>query len=265
MNTYRRRGGGANVAIFIIILIAVVFARRQENNQRTPPRNRVSTPVENPIENVLRPTAKQYSDGIAAAILIDTSGSMMDPVRDTDGVLRPKIQIARRAAEDLVSQFDKYSRDHAGQQIKVGIYEFSDRGRGPVCREVVPLGTPDLNAAKTAIAQMRAEGDTPIGDAMIVAKRNLDNLGLSKRHILVITDGENTKGYSPAEVTRVITNQSETDRASIYFVAFDVAASKFKTVRDSGGLVLAASNETDLQGTLNYLLTGKILAEQPEH
>ena len=27
---------------------------------------------------------------------------------------------------------------------------------------------------------------------------------------------------------------------------------------------MAASNETDLKGTLDYLLTGKILAEQPE-
>ena len=98
---------------------------------------------------------------------------------------------------------------------------------------------------------------------MIVAKRNLDATGLSKRHILVITDGENTTGYSPSDVTQVISSQSDMDRASIYFVAFDVAAAKFNSVREAGGLVLAASNETDLKGTLDYLLTGKILAEQP--
>jgi hypothetical protein len=46
-------------------------------------------------------------------------------------------------------------------------------------------------------------------------------------------------------------------------VAFDVAATKFNAVKDSGGLILAASDETDLKGTLDYLLTGKILAEQP--
>jgi hypothetical protein len=111
---------------------------------------------------------------------------------------------------------------------------------------------------------MVPDGDTPIGNAMIVAKRAVDSTALAKRHILVVTDGENTVGYSPADVTRVITNESEKDRASIYFVAFDVASSKFNPVRDAGGLVLAASNETDLQGTLNYLLSGKILAEQPE-
>jgi hypothetical protein len=79
----------------------------------------------------------------------------------------------------------------------------------------------------------------------------------------VITDGENTRGYSPGDVTRVISSQNEADRASIYFVAFDVEASKFNSVRDSGGLVLPASDEIELKGTLDYLLTGKILAEQP--
>src|SRR5207244_9881837 len=98
-----------------------------------------------------------------------------------------------------------------------------------------------------------------IGDAMIKAKHDVDATGLSKRHILVITDGANTRGYSPEDVTRVISSQTEKDRASIYFVAFDVAAAKFNAVRDSGGLVLGASNETDLNGTLGYLLTGTIL------
>jgi Mg-chelatase subunit ChlD len=128
---------------------------------------------------------------------------------------------------------------------------------------VIKLGPPDSAAARSAIMNMRADGDTPIGDAMIKAKLDLDAAGFSRRHILVVTDGENTRGYSPDDVTRVISGQTEVDRASIYFVAFDVAASKFNRVRDSGALVLAAANETDLKGTLDYLLTGKILVEQP--
>jgi hypothetical protein len=64
-------------------------------------------------------------------------------------------------------------------------------------------------------------------------------------------------------VTRIIAGKSDTARAAVYFVAFDIAASRFNSVRDAGGLVLAASNETDLKGTLDYVLSGKILAEQP--
>ena len=262
---YRRRHRQSNGLLFLALIMAFVSARScGDRGSPQPQSSRVSTPVENPIEDVLRPAAgARYQEGIAAAILIDTSGSMQQRVRDADGAMQPKISIAKRAALNLVDQFDAYAREHSDKRIVVGIYEFSDRGKSANCRTVVKLGPPDAAAARSAIMDMYANGDTPIGDAMIKAKHDVDGAGLSKRHILVITDGENTKGYSPAEVTRVISSQNETDRASIYFVAFDVAASKFNSVRDSGGLVLAASNETDLKGTLDYLLTGKILAEQP--
>jgi hypothetical protein len=271
ISPYRRRHRQGNGFLFLVLIMAFAAARNWDNRDEraaAPPHSsRVSTPVRNPIEDVLRPVAPaQYREGIVAAILIDTSGSMKETVRDADGAMQPKISIAQRAALNLVNQFDTYARGHSDQTIFLGIYEFSDLGaRTPSCRTVIKLGPPDAAAARSAIMNMQAEGDTPIGDAMIKAKRDVDATGLSKRHILVITDGENNRGYSPADVTRVILSQSEKDRASIYFVAFDVAASKFNSVRDSGGLVLAASNETDLTGTLDYLLTGKILAEQPEH
>jgi len=265
----RKRHRQSNGVLFVVVILAFSAARgcgKPDSGTSTQQRRSpVSTPVQNPIEDVLRPVAPaQLREGIVAAILVDTSGSMKGTVLDADGVQQPKIAIAQRAALNLVNQFDTYAREHADQTIFLGIYEFSERGKGPSSRTVINLGPPDVAAARSAIQKIRASGDTPIGDAMIKAKRDLDATGLSKRHILVITDGENTTGYSPVDVTRVISAQTENARASIYFVAFDVAAEKFNSVRDSGGLILAASNETDLKGTLDYLLTGKILAEQPE-
>jgi hypothetical protein len=262
----RRNRQGANGGLVLAIFVALAAASGGCDGGRfAPPRSSsVSTPVRNPIEDVLKPAADaQYMEGIAAAILIDTSGSMREKVKDVGGERQPKIAIAQRAALNLVDQFDKYAREHSDKPILLGIYEFSERGESSCCRTVVQLGPPDAVAARAAIMKMRANGDTPIGDAMIKAKRDVDGTGLSKRHILVITDGENTRGYSPGDVTRVISSQNEADRASIYFVAFDVEASKFNSVRDSGGLVLPASDESELKGTLDYLLTGKILAEQP--
>jgi hypothetical protein len=263
---YRRRRRG-NGILFLALAVAIIGAVLQEREEEPPVSSGVSTPVTNPVEDALRPVAAaEPREGLVAAILIDTSGSMEDKVKDSDGAMRPKIEIAQRAALDLVNQFDTYAREHSDQTIFLGIYEFSDRG-GPCCREVVKLGPPGasgIDAVRTAIRNMRADGDTPIGDAMIKAKRDMDATGLSKRHLLVITDGENNKGYSPEDVTRIITRQTDQDRASIYFVAFDIAAAKFNLVRDAGGLVLAASNETELKGALEYLLTGKILAEQPQ-
>jgi hypothetical protein len=253
--------------LLVFLLVAFTASRQCTRHAAPPSTDNVATdvPVRNPIGDALRPDpAAVYRDGIAAAILIDTSGSMRDKVRDADGTMRAKIDIAQREAMNLVKQFDSYAREHSDQTIFVGIYEFSERGRNtPSTREIIKVGPPDPASAQAAIFKMRAQGDTPIGDAMIVAKRDLDKSGLAKRHILVVSDGENNQGYSPGNVTQVISTQSEKDRASIYFVAFDIAASTFNPVKDAGGVVLAASDATELTGTLDYLLTGKILVEQP--
>jgi von Willebrand factor type A domain len=258
-----RLGTGRHAALLFFAFIIAMQAARSCGNP-SPSTNRESTPVRNPIQDLLRPPASvQYREGIAVAVLVDTSGSMKDRVQDADGTRQPKIRIAQRAALNLVKQFDSYAREHTDKTILLGLYEFSNRDRGPNCRTLVQLGPPDPVAAQSAISRMTPSGGTPIGDAMITAKHDLDAAALSKQHILVITDGENNAGYSPVDVTRIIANESAEARASIYFVAFDVAAEKFNGVRDSGGLILAASNEKDLNGTLDYLLTGKILAEQP--
>jgi hypothetical protein len=261
-----RRSGNGMLFLMLIVVLGLVRIFDKDEPRRAPD-GPAPVPVTNPIEDVLRPAAAvERRDGIVAAILMDTSGSMREKVRDTDNTRRAKIEIAQRAALDLVTQFDAYAREHPDRPIYLGIYEFSDRGKR-CCREVVPLrpsGETDMAEIRAAVMRMRADGGTPIGDAMITAKLDIDATGLSKRHILVITDGENNKGYSPQDVTRTITAQSDQDRASVYFVAFDISEDTFKPVRDAGGLVLAASNETELKSTLDYLLTGKILAEQPE-
>jgi hypothetical protein len=270
MVRYGRRSRG-NGALFVILLVVLAIARimdRSDKPARAPSSPApVPVPVSNPIGEALRPAKTvERREGVVAAILIDTSGSMQETVKDVDGSRRPKIQIAQRAATDLVNEFAAYAREHHDEPVFLGIYEFSDRGRSQV-RPVVKLGPAaeaDPQVVRAAVSNMRADGGTPIGDAMIAAKLDIDATGLSKRHILVITDGENNKGYSPADVTRSMTSQAEQDRASIYFVAFDIGEETFKPVRDAGGLVLAASNETELKGTLDYLLTGKILVEQPE-
>jgi hypothetical protein len=265
MNSDGRRKTQSGVWLLFLFLVIFGSARSCNDRQRTSSPPTTSIPVENPIEQAIHTaTPKEYHDGVAAIILIDTSGSMVDKVRDANGERQPKIDIAQRAAIKLVDQFDQYAREHTERPIILGIYEFSDREGEPSTRPVIRPGPPDASRAQSAIRRMRGRGGTPIGNAVIQAKLDIDATGLSKRHIVVITDGENTKGYSPDDVTRAITNQSENDRASIYFVAFDIASSKFDSVRDAGGLVLSAWNETDLQETLDYLLTGKILAEQPQ-
>ena len=121
----------------------------------------------------------------------------------------PKIVSARRAALDLVDQFARYADEHQGEPVLLGIYEFSDRNGQPDAREVIPMGRRIAARADAAINAMKPSGGTPIGDAMIAGKRALDATGLSRRHLLVITDGENTNGPDPDDVAAAIERRPE--------------------------------------------------------
>lgn len=215
------------------------------------------------VDEQLAPVSSpQQKEGLAAAIVIDVSGSMDQTVAGTGGRHEAKIAIARRAAQDLVEQFVRYAQEHQGEPVLLGLYEFSERGTDADCRPIVPMGAPDRNRAINALARIYADGGTPIGHAMITAKRELDATGLSRRHLLVVTDGENTSGVEPGAVTLGISRRPEAERPSIYFVAFDIDAARFGGVRDAGGLVLAAANAKELNDTLDTLLRGKILLEK---
>lgn len=214
------------------------------------------------IESRLRPPAAEWKDGVAAVVLVDVSGSMDDRVRDRDGERQRKIVIARRAALDLVRSFEAYAKAHAGEPVLLGVYEFSTRARLPAARVVIPVGPPDAAAAVDALEKMKPRGGTPIGDAMIDARLALDATGLRRRHLLVVTDGQNTDGVSPADVARAMEKQDEALRAPLYFVAFDVDADAFESVKQHGGLVLPAKDGGDLVRTLDELLSDKILVEK---
>ncbi len=215
------------------------------------------------IDEALAPAAVVAPrEGLAAAIVIDVSGSMEDEVRGDSGRAEEKIEIARRAARDLIDQFARYAEEHKDEPVLLGIYEFSERAGQPDARAIIQMGPPDRARAQAALARLRPDGGTPIGNAMIAAKRELDLTGLTRRHLLVVTDGENTDGFAPDRVASAIGRRPEAERPSIYFVAFDIDEDRFSGVRDAGGLVLAAADARELNETLDSLLRGKILIEK---
>jgi len=206
------------------------------------------------------PAGTVWRDGLAAVVLVDVSGSMHDRIA---GERRRKLEAAQQAATDLVGAFARYADAHKDKPVQVGVYEFSARSGEPAAREVLPIGAPNPAVASQAIAQMKARGGTPIGDAMVEARLALDRTGLSRRHLLVVTDGENTDGADPALVARAMEHQKDDVRASLYFVAFDVDAQAFAGVKDAGGLLLSAKSGSELASTIDELLSDRILVEAP--
>jgi Mg-chelatase subunit ChlD len=256
-----------NVRLLLALIALVLIVKNCSRNQQGPQREdtraaRAAREVDEVAQQLTPDKTVEARDGLAAAILIDVSGSMAASVGGREGRSEPKIDIARRAALDLVNQFAGYAQDHKDEPVQLGLFEFSRRSGESDCRTILQMAAPNRDQAATALERLRADGGTPIGQAMIVAKRALDDTGLTRRHLLVVTDGENTDGVAPDRVATAIGKRPEAERPSIYFVAFDVEASRFSPVREAGGLVLSAANAKELNDTLDTLLRGKILVEK---
>jgi Mg-chelatase subunit ChlD len=101
-------------------------------------------------------------------------------------------------------------------------------------------------------------GDTPIGSAMVRAVRDLNATKMSRKHVVLLSDGKNNSSFDPTDVMKVI---NETGAASVYCVAFDVNAGCFNGIKTNGGLVYSAANQQELQSQLDTILNTKILVE----
>ena len=265
MKADRRRIRARNRALVIVGLLLIAIGRCRDHSPSRSVGRTADAPSRDTreLDGALQPVKPvEAREGLAAAIVIDVSGSMDDRVTGEDGRRARKIDVARRAARDLIEQFAAYADEHKNETVLLGLYEFSRRDNKPDCRPIVPMGPPDRTRADEALARLDPEGGTPIGQAMVTAKQALDGTGLTRRHLLVVTDGENTDGFGPEDVAAAIARRPEAERPAIYFIAFDIEARRFNGVRDAGGLVLSAANARELNNTLDMLLKGKILIEK---
>ncbi|HEY9170896.1 MAG TPA: hypothetical protein VI136_01270, partial [Verrucomicrobiae bacterium] len=77
-------------------------------------------------------------DGVAFAIVYDTSGSMAETVRDAQGKQTPKFRIANRALAAIANRIQAFAADtNAGpRKIHAGLFVFSESGG----RTALPFG-----------------------------------------------------------------------------------------------------------------------------
>jgi Mg-chelatase subunit ChlD len=196
--------------------------------------------------------------GTAVVILIDTSGSMAQDVSDR-GAFRPKHQIAREALERIIQNTGRWRKDNPNKPLQLAIYNFSSS-----VSELLPMGDFDEAKARAALARLPSPNSgTAIGTAIEHGYQALYQSGYHRKFLLCITDGENTAGTPPERVARQLHLQTKGE-VKMYFIAFDIAANKFRFVKEVGGEVVEASNGDQLQAHLANIYEKKILAEAEE-
>jgi hypothetical protein len=205
-------------------------------------------------------------EGVALAIVYDTSGSMNDAVKDQAGKSSPKYVIANRALVAIANRIQAFATNNPvgnARKINAGLFVFQQEKP----QAALPFGP--FNAAElTKWAQnfSKPNGGTPLGNTMSAAGLAVLNSGLTRKHVLVITDGINTIGPDPASLLAKLQQEARNKQTSVsvHFVAFDVDAKIFDGVKKMGATVVAASNESQLNTQLEFILEKKILLEDEE-
>lgn len=204
--------------------------------------------------------AEAADSDLAIAIVYDTSGSMKQGVPGSGGAKEPKYVVANRALSAIVTKLEKVNA--AGpRKVQAGLFTFSAKG----AQETVPLGPFDAAALRGWLAAFNyPNGATPLGNAVADATNALWKIRADSRHVLVITDGENTVGPPPDKLLPQLQDQCLKNGLSVYFhfLAFDVDARVFGGVKQFGATLVGASDEKQLNEKLNFILEEKILLEK---
>ena len=194
--------------------------------------------------------------GTAVVILIDTSGSMEQKVRDQTGQSRSKSEIASAALRKIIGFTDAWQQRHPDSALFLGISSFSSITADVLVIE--PFHTMRANQAVEMIP--RPGGGTAIGRALAAGFYSLYSTGCVRKHLVCITDGDNTVGTPPDLIARQLYAQTHGD-VEMHFVAFDTSARHFGFLKETGGTVFEAADEKQLQARLTEIYEKRIFAE----
>ena len=205
-------------------------------------------------------------EGVAVAIVYDTSGSMNEPVKDAAGKSSPKYLIANRALAAIAQRMQTFATQGAAgspRKINAGLFVFQENKP----HAALPFGPFQAAALTTWARDFSAPtGGTPLGITLNTAGHTVLNSGLTRKHVLVITDGESNIGPQPDAILAKLQQEAGQKQTSVavHFVAFDVEAKVFAGVKKLGATVVGASNERQLNTQLEFILEKKILLEEEE-
>jgi len=206
-------------------------------------------------------------DGVALGILYDTSGSMNDPVPNSHGSASPKYMIANRAVLAIVKQIQAFTTNGvtgAPRKVDVGLYTFNQNG----AQEVVKLAPFDAGKIQHWTTNFSSpNGSTPLGNALQTVSKAVLDSPQPRKHVLVITDGENTVGPAPDKVLPAINRAADKKQSPVFvhFIAFDVDAKVFSGIKKQGASMASAADERQLNSQLDFILQNQILLEKPSN
>jgi hypothetical protein len=215
---------------------------------------------------ILLPSAKaDLPAEVALAVVYDTSGSMRAPILSSGGRMESKHIVAQRAfglVIDRLERFTALSEDGSAKRLDLSIVTFA----GSRAQEAVPMTPLNVAATRRWLAELpQPDSSTPLGDAMMLAGRALLSTPALSKHLLVLTDGENTTGSNPLSALMALQKQSQGQDQPVFvhILALDIPPAVFASLRKAGATLIGAADEKQLQSQLDFILENQILVEAP--
>ncbi len=196
----------------------------------------------------------QEPNTIGIFFCIDISSSMEGKTNGTE-----KMLCSQRALELVFSQIGEFAAAHPEKKIKAGMCTF---GSQPTL--LLPLSLLNLKAARSAVAKLHPGGATGIGRAIGLAVMELMKSGDETKAIIVLTDGQNNSGRSPAQIIEAIKKNNNTKKlptadVDVSLIAFDVQSSTFDDERRAGANVVESSDEKSLKEVMKSMVEEVLL------
>lgn len=161
-------------------------------------------------------------------LLLDSSGSMKESAGG-----QTKIDAAKAALKQVVQQLPDDSQ--VGVRVfGAKVFSAKDKGACTDTQNVVPVGSLDRQGITDAVESYKPYGETPIGNALKGAAKDLGSEG--KRTIVLLSDGEPTCSPDPCKVARDLRAQGVD--LTVNVVGLNVsgmARNALQCIADAGG------------------------------
>ena len=202
----------------------------------------------------IAPSEQAPLGSVGLMFCLDISGSMGAMVGE-----QRKIDASKAAMRQVFAHVAAHMKSSPDTVVKVGLCSFSASAT-----VLHPLGPFDESRLVRSIQDLQPTSSTAIGAAMTLALRELMKAGVESKAIIVMTDGENTRGVQPDQVMRAIrrndnTQKALTDDVKVFLIAFDVNAQVFEKVKAAGAAVLESRDSASLAGILTSVVEEVLL------
>ena len=192
----------------------------------------VCDPSNRPVTGLEREHFKVFDDKVEQTVTqfsMDDEPVAVGLVFDTSGSMGPKLRRSRDAAAAFFRT--------ANPEDEFFLVEFSDQPR------LVTRLTRDTEAIQSQLAFSQSKGRTALLDAIMLAMHEMKRSKLSRRALLIISDGgDNSSRYSETEVRNVI---RETDVLIYAIGVFEPFGARRTPEESSGpGLLSDLSEQT---------------------